>query len=74
MNKKLYSVKEVSESLGISKAKVYELINCGFLKAMDLGGLKVPEYIIDEFISKYSGYSFKDINNIAEFQTISLDT
>ena len=62
--KKLYSVIEVSKMLGIGKAKVYELINGGYLPAMNLGGMKVRKETIDEFLTKYEGYDLTDINNI----------
>lgn len=38
--------------LGIGKAKVYELINSGQLRALKLGGLKVRSEAIDEFLDK----------------------
>ena len=62
--KKLYSVIEVSKMLGIGKAKVFELINGGYLPAMNLGGMKVRKETIDEFLTKYEGYDLTDINNI----------
>ncbi len=67
--KKLYNVQETSKLLGIGKAKVYKLINNGYLSALDLGGLKISGAEIDRFIDKYTGYSFKDIENVCEFQT-----
>lgn len=68
MEKKLYNVTETSKLLGISKAKVYELINNDFLHAMDLGGMKIPLAEIDRFIEVYTGYSFKDIENVSKLQ------
>ena len=52
IEKKLYSVIEVSKMLGIGKAKVYELINSGQLPSLRLGGLKVRSEAIDEFLNK----------------------
>ncbi len=66
--KKLYNVTETSKLLGVSKAKVYELIENGYLPALDLGGLKVPNAVIDSFISNYAGFSFKDIHNVCKLQ------
>ncbi len=68
--KKLYNVTETSKLLGIGKNKVYQLINNGHLSALDLGGLKVPSYEIDRFVSEYIGCSFKDMNNIRKVQTV----
>ena len=68
IEKKLYNVTETSKLLGISKAKVYELINSDFLHAMDLGGLKIPLAEIDRFIDAYTGYSFKDMENVGKMQ------
>ena len=58
--KKLYSVVEVSKILGIGKVKIYELIKKGYLAAMNLGGLKIRKETIEEFLTKYEGYDFKD--------------
>ena len=66
--KKLYSVIETSKLLGVSKAKVYELITNGFLSALDLGGLKVSNASIDKFIDSYTGFSFKDMSNVCQLQ------
>lgn len=64
MDKKLFSVIETGKILGISKTKVYELINAGYLHALDLGGLKVSSCEIDDFIARYTGFSFKDLMHI----------
>ena len=66
--KKLYNVIETSKLLGVSKAKVYELIANGFLSALDLGGLKVSNTSIDKFIDSYMGFSFKDMSNVCQLQ------
>ncbi len=63
-NKKLHNITETGKLLGVSKAKVYNLINRGFLTALDLGGLKVADAEIDRFIASYAGYSFKDMNDV----------
>lgn len=65
----MFNVTETGKILGIGKAKVYELINNKYLLAMDLGGLKIPNEEIDRFIKTYSGYSFKDIDNVCELQS-----
>lgn len=67
-DKKLYNVTEAGKLLGIGKAKVYELINNNYLKALDIGGLKIPNAEIDRFIENYTGYTFKDITNVCEMQ------
>lgn len=64
MKKKLYSVIETGKMLGIGKNKVYELIDHGYLPVLDLGGMKISEKVIDQFISDYTGYSFKDMNAV----------
>lgn len=68
VEKKLYNVTETGKLLGISKGKVYELINNGFLHALDLGGMKIPLVEIDRFIDAYTGYSFKDMENVCKLQ------
>ena len=67
-NKKLYNVLETGEVLGIGKNKVYELIQSGFLPAMNLGGLKVPVTAIDKFIETYTGYDFKNVLSISKLE------
>ncbi len=70
VDKKLYNVTETGKLLGIGKAKVYELINNNYLKALDLGGLKISDIEINRFIDSYTGYSFKDISNVCELQSV----
>ena len=57
--KRLYSVSEVSRLLGIGKARAYKLIKDGYLRAMNLGGLKVRKEALEEFLNKYDGYDLK---------------
>lgn len=57
--KRLYSVSEVSRLLGIGKARAYKLIKDGYLRAMNLGGLKVRKEALEEFLDKYDGFDFK---------------
>lgn len=66
--KKLYNVSETAKLLGIGKNRVYKLIGSGYLIALDLGGLKVSDAEIERFISRYAGYSFKDIENVSRLQ------
>ena len=72
-DKKLYSVTETGKLLGIGKAKVYELINNNYLKALDLGGLKISNSEIDRFIESYTGYTFKNITNVCELQAVVIN-
>ena len=74
MEKKLYNVTETSKLLGVSKAKVYELIKNDFLHAMDLGGMKIPLAEIDRFIATYTGYNFKDMENVCKLEAESYQT
>lgn len=62
-DKKLYNVNETGKVLGVGRNRVYSLIKNGYLKALDIGGLKVPSSEIDRFISEYEGYSFKNMDN-----------
>lgn len=69
-NKKLYNVSETGKLLGIGKAKVYELIKYGYLPALDLGGLKIPDTAIDSFITQHTGQSFKNIAAVTPLQVL----
>ncbi len=62
--KMIYTVKETAAMLGIGKEKVYELIKKGHLNAMDLGGLKVSTSELNRFIDVYTGFDFKDMDNV----------
>jgi len=64
--KKLYNVTEAGKLLGVGKNKVYALIRNGYLKALDLGGMKISASELDCFINQYSGYSFKDMTHISK--------
>ena len=61
--KKLYTVNETSKILGIGRNLVYRLIKSDYLKALDLGGLKVPYTEIERFISESAGMSFKELTS-----------
>lgn len=63
-SKKLYNVAEIGKLLGIGKGTVYDLIKHGYLPALDLGGLKVSDAAINDFIKKYTGHSFKNIDAV----------
>jgi len=65
-NKVLFSVAEVGKMFGIGKVKVYELIKKGYLPALYLGGLKIKKTTLEEFLSKYEGYDFKDLTNVVK--------
>lgn len=66
-DKMLYSVKEVSATLGVNVHIVYELIKKGLLPAMKLGSLKVRKKTLDDFLEKYDGMDLSDLDNITEY-------
>ena len=67
--KKLLTVLEAGKVLGIGRIKVYELIKNGYLPALNIGGLKVRREALDEFLLKYEGYDFTNINNIVKMKS-----
>ncbi len=67
--KKLLTVLEAGKVLGIGRIKVYELIKNGYLPALNIGGLKVRREALDEFLMKYEGYDFTNINNIVKMKS-----
>lgn len=67
--KKLLTVIEAGKVLGIGRIKVYELIKKGYLPALNIGGLKVRREALDEFLTKYEGYDFTNINNIVKMKS-----
>lgn len=62
-NKVLFTVADVGKMFGIGKPKVYELIRCGYLPALNLGGLKIKKSTIDDFLSRYENCDFTDMKN-----------
>ncbi len=68
MEDKLYSVKEVAESLKISKNIVYNLINSGLLPAYKLGSYKIRESSIDTFLDTYNGMDLSDTDNVVSIK------
>ena len=54
-DKMLYTVKEVSSTLGVNVHIVYDLIKKGLLPAMKLGSLKVRKQTLELFLEKYDG-------------------
>lgn len=64
-NKKMiYTVKEVSEILGINKNSVYNLIHSGVIKTMKLGRQKITYKSLIEFLEKYDGYDLTNLEDI----------
>ena len=65
VNKKMiYTVKEVSQILGINKNSVYNLIHSGVIKTMKLGRQKITYKSLIEFLEKYDGYDLTNLENI----------
>lgn len=66
--KLLYSVKETSEVLGVSKHCVYDLINKGLLPALKLGSLKIRRETLENFVRDIEGKDLSDLDNICVLQ------
>lgn len=66
MEDMLFNVKEVAEILKTNPAFVYELIKKGFLPALKLRSLKVRKIALLDFLQKYEGKDFTDINNVKD--------
>lgn len=63
MAEHLLTVKEVAQHLKTSMAYVYKLHNCGLLKFMKIGRLKVRESTFNDFLEKWDGYDLTDPNS-----------
>lgn len=50
INLELFTVSEVSKLLKVNNTYVYKLIKTGYLKALKLGSLKVPDSELKRFI------------------------
>ena len=70
-DKMLYTVKEVSSTLGVNVHIVYDLIKKGLLPTMKLGSLKVRKQTLELFLEKYEGMDLTDLNNISELNSIA---
>ena len=53
MEKKIYTVTEASEMLGVSKGLIYDMIRKGLIPSLELGRRRViPKQRFDEWIGK----------------------
>jgi excisionase family DNA binding protein len=56
MNKLLLSPEEVSEALGISRTKVYELLRAEQIISVKIGALRrVPVHALHDYIARMTG-------------------
>ncbi len=67
--KMLYSVKEISEVLGVSLHIAYDLIYKGYLPAMKLGGIKVRKAALEKFLEEYEGKDLTNLDNVIDFES-----
>ena len=70
-DKMLYTVKDVSITLGVNIHVVYNLIKKGLLPAMKLGSLKVRKQTLEAFLEKYEGMDLTNLDNISELNNIT---
>lgn len=70
-DKALLSVNEVAKILGISRNLTYGLIKQGYLKAMNMRGLKVTAEQIQIFLKKYSDFDFTEDLSLSNKKNIS---
>lgn len=51
VNRKLYRVEEVAEALDVGRTKVFDLIRCGQLASVKVGGSRrITEQAIEDYI------------------------
>lgn len=62
----LLTVAEVAKLLKTNPATVYKLNKAGLLKFMKLGGYKVRQETLQEFLAKYDGFDITDPFNVKE--------
>lgn len=62
--KMIYTVREVSEILGVNRNSIYKLINAGILKTMKYGRQKITYSSLEEFLKNYDGYDLTDLSRI----------
>lgn len=68
---RLYTIKEVSELLGVNRNSVYDLIKFGHIQALKLGSMKVSSFELDDFMKRNAGKDFSDLENIKELEVSS---
>ncbi len=60
----------LTESENVEKAgyqkRIYDISCNTSLPALYLGGLKIKKTTLEEFLSKYEGYDFKDLTNVVK--------
>ena len=65
-NKLVYSVKEVSQLLGINVNKVYDYINGGLLPCVNIGHKVVLHDDLTAFLKKYKGCNISNPKDIKQ--------
>ena len=66
MSIKLYTVKEVAQTIHTNTAYVYELIRKGFLPAMKLGSYKIRAEALEKFLLASEGKDLTKLNDVKE--------
>lgn len=66
MEEMLYTVKEASKILKTNTDFVYSLIRKGYLRCLKLGSCKIRKSTLEEFLAKYEGFDFSDLDNVKE--------
>lgn len=66
INLELLTVSEVSKLLKVNNTYVYKLIKIGYLKALKLGSLKVPDTELERFINFSIGKDFSNLDDVKD--------
>lgn len=64
MDKRLFTIKDVSEMFGVNVAKINMLRKKQLLRFMKLGSYKCTQTAIDEFLKNYDGKNVDELCKI----------
>lgn len=62
----LFTVSEISKLLKVNSTYVYKLIKFGYLRALKLGSLKVPDTELKRFINASIGKDFSNLEDVKD--------
>lgn len=60
------TINEAAEATTIGREKLRTLIKKGYIKAINIGGLKIPCTELERFLQDSLGKDFSDIDNVCD--------
>lgn len=71
---KLLTVRETAKLLNVNVDKVYELIKKGHLPALKLGSMKIPPWVLKDFVDRNIGIDLSDLDQVKQMDILNQNT